>query len=388
LTTRSIYESRDPPTVVCAPDKFRDSVTAPQAAAALAAGAIRSGWVAVTHPIADGGEGSRQAIAASQAVTTRSVDAVDALDRRSTAPYLILEDGTAVVVAADVIGLDLIPASRRDPMRSSSRGLAAPILAAVRDGARKVVVFLGGVATVDAGLGLLSALGADPRDVDGRPLATTANNLAAVHTLELSEARSAMSGIELVAATDVVSPLHGPDGAAHRFAAQKGADPEQVGYLDHGLHSLAPLLGEAAARPGSGAAGGIGAALMALGATQVSGAEFILRMTRFAERLSGADLCLTGEGSVDVGTAAGKAVSAVVSAAVQACVPCVVLGGTVTDDADELYARGACGLLAIGRRPRSLSDAFAATAADLESTARAICGVALAQRHSPNKARR
>jgi glycerate kinase len=138
-----------------------------------------------------------------------------------------LEDGTAVVVAADIIGLDLIPASRRDPMLSSSRGLAAPILAAVRDGARKIVVFLGGVATVDAGLGLLSALGADPRDIDGRPLATTANNLAAVHTLELSEARSALSGIELVAATDVGSPLHGPDGAAHRFAAQKGADPTQ-----------------------------------------------------------------------------------------------------------------------------------------------------------------
>jgi glycerate 2-kinase len=362
--------------VVCAPDKFRDALTARDAAAALADGARQAGWTATPHPIADGGEGSREALAASRGGTTRDVPAQDPRGRPVRAPYLLTEDGTAVVVAADVIGLEPLAAADRDPMRGTSRGLAAPLRAAVADGARRIVVFVGGVATVDGGLGLLAALGAAPADRAGRELHGTGADLESVERLDLEPARAALGGVELVVATDVSSPLFGPAGAARVYGPQKGAAPGAVKRLDAGLRRLAPLLGPAAAQPGAGAAGGLGAAFMALGAQRASGAELVLELTGFAARLAGADLCITAEGKVDGSTAAGKAVAAVLAACVDADVPCVILGGMITDDALALYERGAAGILAIGSRPRSHKAALAATSADLRRAARAVCTLA------------
>jgi glycerate kinase len=365
--------------VICAPDKFRDALTADQAAAALAAGAADAGWTSAEHPVADGGEGSREAVTRARGGRARTVPATDALGRPATAPYLITADGTAVVAAADVIGLETLPATDRDPLRAGSAGLAAPLLGAVADGARRLVVFVGGVATVDGGLGLLAGLGAAPLGEDG-PLAGCGADLPRVSGLDLDAARATLRGVELVVATDVTSPLYGADGAAYVFGPQKGADPAAVELLDGGLRRLAPLLGPAADRPGAGAAGGLGAALMALGATRASGAELVLELTGFAEQLAGADLCLTAEGQVDRGSAAGKAVSAVLAACRTAGVPCVVLGGAVPADASALYELGAAGVLAIGRAPRPLSDALDDTAADLRRTARAVCAIRSAGR--------
>jgi len=174
----------------------------------------------------------------------------------------------------------------------------------------------------------------------------------------------------------VVSPLRGPAGAALLYGPQKGADADAVERLDAGLRRLAPLLGPAAARPGAGAAGGLGAALMALGGKRVSGAETVLELVNFAGRLRGADLCITAEGKVDRSTLAGKAVFAVLGACTKAEVPCVVLGGNVTDEADALYDHGAAAVLPIGRRPRRIPDALAATAGDLRHATRAVCTLA------------
>lgn len=359
--------------VLCAPDKFRDALDAVQAAQALADGARDAGWQPVVHPMADGGEGSLPIVLAGGG-RPETVPARDGLGRPIDAPWGLLPDGVAVVEAAAVIGLELLTTAERDVMRATSGGLAAPIRAAIEAGAGTVVVFLGGTANMDGGTGLLRGLGARLTDVDGRPLEGSGADLLQLRTLDLGPARELLGDVRLVVATDVTSPLVGPDGAAQVFGPQKGATPQQVTALDGGLVRLAALLGEVGSGPGSGAAGGLGGALLALGATARAGADVVAELTGFANRLADVDLCLTGEGRIDRGTLAGKAPAAVLERCRRAGVPCVLVGGAVTDDADELYAAGAAGVFAIGRGPCSLTDAVARTAADLRRSARAICG--------------
>lgn len=339
----------------------------------MSAGARAAGWRVTTQLVADGGEGSLEAVRSARGGRIEHVATSDALGRPTHAPFLRTDDGTAVVVAADVIGLEPLRPEERDPERATSFGLGAVLKAAVAMGARCTVIFVGGVATVDGGLGLLIGLGGEARDGAGQLLTGTGHGLSRLASLDLDRARTALRGTELVVATDVASPLHGSDGAAHVFGPQKGADADAVERLETGLRRLSPLLGPAADRPGAGAAGGLGAALMALGGKRVSGAETVLELVHFADHLRGAALCITAEGKVDRSTVAGKAVFAVLAACRRADVPCVVLGGSVTDEADALYDYGAAAVLAIGRRPRGLTDAIAATADDLRRATRAVC---------------
>ncbi|GAA1960044.1 glycerate kinase [Kitasatospora viridis] len=362
--------------VVCAPDKLRGSLDAAQAAAALAAGVRAAGGTAVEHPLADGGEGSRATVQAALGGTLAQVDTVDALGRPMTAPVGLLDGGDAVIEAAETIGWEALATAGPDVLRASSAGLAPPLLAAVERGARRIVVFLGGTATMDGGTGLLAALGAELLDEAGNRLRGCGADLARIHTIDLAPARRRLSGVELLAAADVASPLFGPEGAAHVFGPQKGADPETVGLLDDGLRRLAPLLPGAATAEGAGAAGGLGAALIALGAELVAGAGLIRQLTRFEERLLTADLCLTAEGKVDAGSDAGKTTRGVVDACAAATVPCVVLGGTLSPGADLLYGRGATAVLPIGPGPRDLDTALRQAAADLTRTAYAVCRLA------------
>jgi glycerate kinase len=373
--------------VVCAPDKMRGALDAAAVAAALALGVRDAGHEPVEHPVADGGEGSRDAVvAAVPGSRLIQVDAVDALGRPARTAYGLLPDGTAVVEASDVIGLAPLAEAERDVFAASSRGLAAPIKAAVTAGARKVVVLLGGTANMDGGLGLLVGLGARVADADGRALPGSGADLARVGEVDVVPAREVLAGVELVIATDVRSPLHGSEGAAYVFGPQKGADAESVRKLDAGLRRLAPLLGEAARLPGAGAAGGLGAALAALGGQIVGGADLILSLTRLDEALAGASLCLTAEGQVDSGSAAGKVVGEVLGACRRAGVPCVIVAGAVTADVD-LYFAGAAAVMAIGRRPRPLEAAMAATAADLRATARAVVTLADQSRQAHDRHR-
>jgi glycerate kinase len=320
--------------------------------------------------------------------TLRTVKTLDALGRDIQAPYLMTGPTSAIVVAADILGLDGLASHDLDPLAATSRGLAVPILAAIAEGASHITVFLGGVASIDGGLGLLSALGAVVHDADGVQLRGSGRDLTHMSRIDVTPAIARFGGIELVVASDVDSPLHGPNGAAHLFGPQKGAGPDEIKLLDQGLSRLTRLLGPSSARPGAGAAGGIGAALLSLGATRTSGADAVLELTNFAEEIRGAQLCITAEGKVDQGTTAGKAVAAVVRACREAGVPCVVLAGTLTKDAENLYSEGPAGIFAIGRKPRSLAHALLETADDLERTTRAICelAAALERRPSPTEA--
>lgn len=366
--------------LICAPDKFRDALTATQAATAMSRGGTSAGWIAVPHPLADGGEGTREAILSSAGGSLKTTSSVDAIGRATDAPYVMTDSQTAIVVASDILGLRSLQRNELDPLSASSRGLAHPILAAVDNGAKRITVFLGGVATVDGGLGLLSALGASITDGDGAELVGAGRDLATVQQVDLYGARSRLAGVTLTVATDVESPLCGPEGAAYVFGPQKGASAEEVQLLDQGLERLSGMLGTRGNEPGAGAAGGIGAALMAIGGRRTSGAEAVLSVTGFASKLEGAQLCITGEGKVDRGTSAGKAVAAIIRACREAAVPCVVLGGALTTEAERLYDLSPAGIFAIGRKPRLLTDALRETAHDLERTTRAVCELASAFR--------
>ena len=368
-------------TVLCAPDKLRGSLGAAEAARAMALGAADAGFAAAEHPLADGGEGTRALLAAALGGREEQVPAADPLGRRRPVPVSSLADGSAVVEVADVVGLAALPESERDPLRTSSAGVGEAILAALDLRPTRVVVTLGGSATVDGGIGMLRALGARLLDEAGRELAGAGADLAALARLDLDGIDVRLSAVPVLGATDVDSPLHGPSGAARVFGPQKGASPQAVEELDDGLARLARLFGAAGDAAGAGAAGGIGAALAALGADLCPGADLVMDATGFDAALERAALCVTGEGRIDGGTTAGKTAARVAARCSAASVPCVVLGGAVAlEDAER--ALGVAGVLAIGPGPQTLEEALAGAAAALRRTTRSACGVFAAGRDS------
>ena len=360
---------------LCAPDKLRGALDAAQAAAALAAGCRDAGWEALEHPLADGGEGTCEAVVRARGGRREQVRTTDALGRPRTAMLGVLPDGTCVVEGAEANGLMHIPRNRRDVMRASSAGIAPMVLRALDLGAPRIVIGLGGSATVDGGLGLLIGLGLVAEDADGRRLAGRGEDVAGVRRIDASGLDPRLGDVELVVAVDVDSPLAGPTGAAPVFGPQKGATPEQVRILDEGLARLEALYGERAQRPGAGAAGGLGAACFLLGAQPEPGALLVMRETGFHERLEQASLVLTAEGSVDAQSATGKTVARVAGAARDAGVPCVVFGGRIDGDVEALYAAGASAVLGIGRGAKPLRMALRDSAGDLRAAARAVCAL-------------
>lgn len=368
--------------VLCAPDKLRGSLSAATAASAMARGAADAGLPGREHPLADGGEGTRALLAAALGGRDVVVSAADALGRPREVPISLLADGSAVVEVADVVGLAHLAEHERDPRRASSAGVGEAVRAALDRRPTRVIVTLGGSATVDGGLGMLRCIGARLLDDEGRELEGCGRDLALVRQIDLSRVDARLSAIPLLAAADVTSPLHGAGGAARLFGPQKGADPDTVELLDAGLARLGALLDVSPALAGAGAAGGMGAAFSALGATVVPGADLVMDATGFDAALGDAELCLTGEGRIDHGTLAGKTPARVAARCAAAGVACVVLGGAVAlEDAveDGLLATA---VLAIGPGPRSLDEALAGAEDALRRAARAACAIFRAGRDS------
>jgi glycerate kinase len=352
------------PRVVCAPDKLRGALDAFAAADALAEGVRRAGGEPLTCGLADGGEGTLAVVCRAGAAVRVEVDAHDALGRPLRAAIGDCGNGTFLVEAAEAVGLALLAPRLRDPRRAGSGGLADLLLAAVAHGARHVLVALGGSATVDGGLGLLARLGAAVPGATGEALLGTLE-------LDLAPARAALAGVRLTVLHDVDVPLCGPDGAAALFGPQKGLKRSDIKAFDEALGRLGDAFGGGIAeRPGAGAAGGLGAALYALGADARSGSDAVIELVGLPGMLAGAALCLTAEGSVDRQSARGKTVAGVVEASRAAGVPCIVFGGRVTNEAIEpLKALGAHDVRAIGPPGRRLQVALAATASELAAAA-------------------
>jgi glycerate 2-kinase len=348
------------PRVVCAPDKLRGALDAFEAADALAEGVRSAGGEPLVCPLADGGEGTLAVVCAAGAAQRVEVEARDALGRPRRAAIGDCGAGTFLVEAAEAVGLGLLAPEERDPRRTGSAGLADLLLAALARGATHVLVGLGGSATVDGGLGLLAGLGAK---VPGETGAALLGELE----LDLAPARAALAGVRIRVLHDVDVPLCGPDGAAALFGPQKGLRRQDVEPFDRALARLgAAFGGDVAQRPGAGAAGGLGAALYALGAGSRSGCEAVIELVGLRGMLSGAALCLTAEGSVDRQSALGKTVAGVLAACREAGVPGVVLGGRVSDDAVAPLRRlGALDVRAIGPAERPLAVALAAARSEL-----------------------
>lgn len=320
---------RGPPhRVVACPDSLKEVLSAGAAAAALVRGVKRvQGWDAEAIPLADGGEGTAEAIAARLGGTWHEARVRNPVGQIVPARLLELRDGRVVVESAEAVGLGRVSPTERNLLVLSSEGVGDLILSALELSCREIIVGLGGTATVDGGKGLLDAL--EQRD---------------------------LHGVRLVAACDVQIPLLGPRGAARLFGPQKGASPDDVIELERRLAAMTALR-PFADLPGAGAAGGIGAALASLGAKLVSGPALVLDLVDLRRCLRGAALAITGEGTVDETTIEGKLPSEVVRACARADVPSVIFGGRVRASRRTLYELGAAAVFELsGDRTRAESD--------------------------------
>lgn len=278
------------------------------AAAAIAAGIRRvDGWEAEELPVADGGEGTAEVLARVRGGSWHTAFVHDPFAREVEASFLVLPDGTAVVESAQAVGLGLLAPGELDPLRASSAGLGELLLAVLADAPARVLVTVGGTATVDGGAGLLGVLPEWPQ------------------------------GVPLRVACDVRNVLLGPRGAARVFGPQKGAGPAEVEELERRL-AAAERLAPVAGLPGAGAGGGLGAALAALGGELCEGAELVLDVIGFDAAAAGAALAVTGEGTVDRTTLEGKAPGAVVRRCRRLGVRCELFGGRVEDIPLEAHA--------------------------------------------------
>lgn len=328
--------------VVIAPDKFAGTLTAIEAARAVAEGWARSapGDELILLPMSDGGPGfvdTLHGVLGGELLAVATATVADWETQYDAVPATLLHVGDTVYIeAAQVVGLDV--AGDSDPQRRSSLGVGVLIAHALELGARRIVVGVGGTSTNDGGAGLLAALGATAvgADLDDGPAAMrglTSVNLAAV--------REVVAGVELVAATDVDIPLTGLFGATRTFGPQKGLREDDLPWIDGVLETFAGLTHrKAALAPGAGAGGGIGFALLALGGVRRSGLGLISEVCGLHAALADASLAITGEGGFDVTSRAGKVPHGVASAAQDAAVPCIVLAGRVDLGAREMRTLG------------------------------------------------
>lgn len=358
--------------VVLAPDSFKESMSAAQAVAAMARGVrtVLPDAECVEVPMADGGEGTADALVAALGGQWRTVASTDALGRPIEAAYG-LSGGLAVVEVAAAVGIGLVAPAERDVARSSSLGVADLIRDALGAGATRLVVGLGGSATTDGGAGLLAGLGVRWLDADGNALSPTPAGLAALDHADVSGVDPRLAAVAIELASDVTNPLLGTEGAAAVFGPQKGATPGQVPVLDATLARIADALVAAGLPdvrdlPGSGAAGGLGAAFLALGARMRRGVEVVAEAAHLEEAVAGADLVLTGEGSLDRQTLSGKTPSGVADVAARHGVPVIAFAGRLGEGSEELLGRGFAAVVSITTGPCDLATALAQGPANLE----------------------
>lgn len=334
--------------IVIAPDKFKGSLTAVEAAEHMAMPLRAAGHRVTTVPMADGGEGTVDAAVAA-GYTRRSTQVTDPLGRPVTAEYALSRDGaTAVIEMALASGLAMTSATDDDARRATSRGTGELIAHALDAGARRIILGVGGSASTDGGAGMMVGLGARLCEATGADLPDGGAALANLDTIDLSGIHPAIGRTEFILAADVDNPLLGQAGAAAVYGPQKGAAPHTVEELDAALGVWARLLtGTGAARaedaltPGAGAAGGVGyAAIALLGAQRRAGIDVVLDLTGFAEQVAGATLVITGEGSLDTQSLHGKTPVGVAQAANRAGAATIAVAGRSTLTTDQLRSAG------------------------------------------------
>lgn len=371
------------PLIVLAPDSFKESLTAREVCDAMRTGfaSVYPSARFVAVPMADGGEGTVQSLVDATRGELRAATVTGPLGAPIEAHYGLLGDGqTGVVEMAAASGLEAVPADQRDPLTATTFGTGELILACLDDGVTRLIIGLGGSATNDGGAGMAQALGAHLLDQTGADLPPGGAALADLASIDVSGLDPRLADLSIEVACDVTNPLCGSEGASAVYGPQKGADPAQVAELDAALAVFADRLSKDLGRsvadaPGAGAAGGLGAGLLAFtNATLHPGVDIVIRHARLAEQVVAADLVLTGEGRMDGQTRFGKTPFGVAKVARAAGVPVIGVAGGVGDGIEELDDVFDAVFPVIGR-VATLDDALAEAAANVERTCRNIAAV-------------
>ena len=377
-------DSRGSMRILIAPDSFKGSLTALDAARGIAEGVARIFPDADLDlvPLADGGEGTVDAMVAATGGRKETVTVSGPLGEPVEAFYGLTGDGdTAVIEMAAASGLALVPPDRRNPLLTSSRGTGELIRAALDAGARRFILGIGGSATNDGGAGMVQALGARLLDLEGRELDGSGGDLARLERIDVSALDPRLAECRIEVACDVDNPLTGARGASAVFGPQKGATPEMVQALDANLARLARIVGRdlgvaVDTVPGAGAAGGMGAAMLAFfGATLKPGIEIVTAAVDLDDHVRDADLVITGEGRIDFQTVHGKTPIGVARVAKRHGKPVIGIAGSLGAEVGVVHAHGIDAVFSVLGKPCTLDEALRDAAANVELTARNVVAV-------------
>ncbi|WP_026878164.1 glycerate kinase [Ignatzschineria larvae DSM 13226] len=366
--------------IVIAPDSFKESLTAIEVANGIEQG-FREIFPEATYikiPVADGGEGTLQALIDAKQGTLIACEVEDPLGRIITAHYGLTPEGLAIIEMATASGLALLTTEERDPRITTSYGTGELIKDALNRGAKSIMLAIGGSATNDAGSGMLRALGARFLDQAGKEVEGGGIALKSVVKIDLSAFDTRIEDTHFLIACDVDNPLVGERGASAIFGPQKGATPEMVTALDEALTHFAKVTASTigmdyADRLGAGAAGGLGfAALAYLAGELLPGIDLVMEIVELEKYLLEADLVITGEGKIDGQTIFGKTPKGVAQLAKRYHKPVIGIAGALGGDADAVYSHGIDAVFTITQRPEALEKALLESERNLVHTARNI----------------
>ena len=367
--------------VVIAPDSFKECLSATQVAFAILEGIRRIIPEAetISIPIADGGEGTVDALVTATDGKIIQLDSVDALNRPIESFYGILGNGkTAVIEMAAASGIERIAPEQRNPMITSTYGTGLLLKAAMEAGFSEIILGIGGSATNDGGAGMAQALGFGLLDKNDNPIGWGGGSLGKLHRIDFSNVNPMLQNVKITVACDVQNPLLGASGAAQVYGPQKGATPEMLEILEQNMTHFARILSQEfgvdySNIPGAGAAGGLGAGLMAFcHAGILPGFNLISQQTRLEEHIREASLIFTAEGRIDAQTAFGKTISGVAQLGKKHQVPVIALAGMVEGDLEDLYKQGLTSAFAIANRPMGIEESKANAAQLLVETSSQI----------------
>ncbi|WP_044018708.1 glycerate kinase [Thermoanaerobacter italicus] len=366
--------------ILIAPDKFKESLSALKVADSIEKGILKVFPKVVIEkvPLADGGEGTVESLVNATGGKIIKTNVKDPLFRDIESFYGILGDGeTAVIEMAAASGLYLLKDYERNPMITTTYGTGQLIKDALDKGCRNFIIAVGGSATNDGGAGMATALGVKFYDKDGREIGLGGGALSKIYSIDTSNLDYRLKECRFIVACDVANPLIGENGASRVYGPQKGATKEMVKVLDKNLEHYGKLLEKYFNKriidvPGSGAAGGLGAGLMAfLNAQLKSGIEIIIEALKLEEKIKEADIVISGEGKVDFQTAFGKTISGIAKLCKKHNKPLIVIAGTV-EDIEKLYEIGVSSVFSIMEKPMSLEDAIKNAPTLLEKSAERI----------------
>ena len=352
--------------IVIASDSFKGSLSSMEVADAVEAGILKSMPDAeiIKLPVADGGEGTVETLVSGTGGRYVDTDVTGPSGDRIRAGFGILSGDEAVIEMAAASGLTLVKDGKLDPLTSTTFGTGELMIKALEMGCKELYIGIGGSATNDGGVGMAQALGVTFRDSEGKELAFGGGAIGALETIDISNLSQLLKGAKIIVMSDVTNPLCGERGASYVYGPQKGASPEMVKLLDRNLRKLADKIKDQLGidikdMPGSGAAGGLGAGLVAFCNGKLEpGIQRILDILDFENKLEGADLLITGEGRIDFQSAYGKVVSGIANIASAKGVSVIAIAGSLGEGYEALYSTGVSLILPIVDKPMTLDEAM------------------------------